>query len=47
MAGHIISTIYTTAFFVQINPTQIQINLCQIQINLCQIQFNLPMSNSN
>ena len=31
----------TTAFFVQINPTQVQINLCQIQINLSQIQINL------
>ena len=31
----------TTAFCLQINPTQVQINLCQIQINLCQIQINL------
>ena len=32
---------YTTAFYLQINLTQVQINLYQIQINLCQIQINL------
>ena len=31
----------TTAFYLQINLTQVQINLCQIQINLRQIQINL------
>ena len=31
----------TTAFFVQITPTQIQINLSQIQINLSQIQIHV------
>ena len=32
---------YTTAFYLQINPTQVQINLCQIRIRLKQIQINL------
>ena len=29
----------STAFYLQINLTQVQINLCQIQINLSQIQI--------
>ena len=38
---HANNFVITTAFYLQINQTQVQINLCQIQINLCQIQINL------